>query len=65
MGYYEQAIRISPKHEIMVKMSDFCQRIDRPELAEKVSKWFNQHLENQKRKAALELSAQHSAEEAK
>ena len=65
VGYYEQAIRISPKHEIMVKMSDFCQRIDRPELAEKVSKWFNQHLENQKRKAALELAAQHSAEEAK
>ena len=65
VGYYEQAIRISPKHEIMVKMSDFCQRIDRPELAEKVSKWFNQHLENQKRKAALELAAQHSAEAAK
>ena len=65
VGYYEQAMRISPKHEIMVKMSDFCQRIDRPELAEKVSKWFNQHLENQKRKAALELAAQHSAEEAK
>ena len=65
VGYYEQAIRISPKHEIMVKMSDFCQRIDRPELAEKVSKWFNQHLDNQKRKAALELAAQHSAEEAK
>ena len=65
VGYYEQAIRISPKHEIMVKMSDFCQRINRPELAEKVSKWFNQHLENQKRKAALELAAQHSAEEAK
>ena len=65
VGYYEQAIRISPKHEIMVKMSDFCQRIDRPELAEKVSKWFNQHLENQKRKAALELAAQHSAEEVK
>ncbi len=65
VGYYEQAIRISPKHEIMVKMSDFCQRIDRPELAEKVSKWFNQHLENEKRKAALELAAQHSAEEAK
>ena len=65
VGYYEQAIRISPKHEIMVKMSDFCQRIDRPELAEKVSKWFNQHLENQKRKAALDLAAQHSAEEAK
>ena len=65
VGYYEQAIRISPKHEIMVKMSDFCQRIDRPELAEKVSKWFNQHLENQNRKAALELAAQHSAEEAK
>ena len=65
VGYYEQAIRISPKHEIMVKMSDFCQRIDRPELAEKVSKWFNQHLENQKRKASLELVAQHSAEEAK
>ena len=65
VGYYEQAIRISPKHEIMVKMSDFCQRIDRPELAEKVPKWFNQHLENQKRKAALELAAQHSAEEAK
>ena len=65
VGYYEQAIRISPKHEIMVKMSDFCQRIDRPELAEKVSKWFNQHLENQKRKASLELAAQHSAEEAK
>ena len=65
VGYYEQAIRISPKHEIMVKMSDFCQRIDRPELAEKVSKWFNQHLENQKRKAALELAAQHSAEEAR
>ena len=65
VGYYEQAIRISPKHEIMVKMSDFCQRIDRPELAEKVSKWFNQHLENQKRKAALELAAQHSAEKAK
>ena len=65
VGYYEQAIRISPKHEIMVKMSDFCQRIDRPELAEKVSKWFNQHLENQKRKAALELAAQYSAEEAK
>ena len=65
VGYYEQAIRISPKHEIMVKMSDFCQRIDRPELAEKVSKWFNQHLENQKRKAALELAAQHSTEEAK
>ena len=65
VGYYEQAIRISPKHEIMVKMSDFCQRIDRPELAEKVSKWFNQHLENEKRKAALELEAQHSAEEAK
>ena len=65
VGYYEQAIRISPKHEIMVKMSDFCQRIDRPELAEKVSKWFNQHLENQKRKDALELAAQHSAEEAK
>ena len=65
VGYYEQAIRISPKHEIMVKMSDFCQRIDRPELAEKVSKWFNQHLENEKRKAVLELAAQHSAEEAK
>ena len=65
VGYYEQAIRISPKHEIMVKMSDFCQRIDRPELAEKVSKWFNQHLENEKRKAALELAAKHSAEEAK
>ena len=65
VGYYEQAIRISPKHEIMVKMSDFCQRIDRPELAEKVSKWFNQHLENQKRKAALEMAAQHSAEKAK
>ena len=65
VGYYEQAIRISPKHEIMVKMSDFCQRSDRPELAEKVSKWFNQHLEIEKRKAALELAAQHSAEEAK
>ncbi len=65
VGYYEQAIRISPKHEIMVKMSDFCQRINRPELAEKVSKWFNQHLDNEKRKAALELAAQHSAEEAK
>ena len=65
VGYYEQAIRISPKHEIMVKMSDFCQRINRPELAEKVSKWFNQHLENQQQKAALELAAQHSDEEAK
>ncbi|MCH2293999.1 MAG: tetratricopeptide repeat protein [SAR324 cluster bacterium] len=65
VGYYEQAIRISPKHEIMVKMSDFCQRINRPELAEKVSKWFNQHLDNEKRKAALELAAQHSAEDAK
>ncbi|HJL87669.1 MAG TPA: tetratricopeptide repeat protein [SAR324 cluster bacterium] len=65
VGYYEQAIRISPKHEIMVKMSDFCQRINRPELAGKISKWFNQYIENEKRKAALEMAAQHSAEEAK
>ncbi len=52
-------------HGMMVKMSDFCQRINRPELAEKISKWFNQYIENEKRKAALEMAAQHSAEEAK
>ena len=62
IGYYEKAIRINPRHETMVKMSDFCQRINRPELAEKVSKWYNQYVEKQKRKAILDLAAQQSSD---
>ena len=49
IGYLEQAIRTDPKHEILVKMSDLCSRINKPELAEKISDWFHKYLDDQKK----------------
>ncbi len=55
IGFYEEAIHIDPRHSIMVKMSDFCKRINRPELAEKVADWYHRHVEEQKQLALQEM----------
>ena len=38
--YFEQAIRIKPQNTTLKQMVDFCARIKRPDLAEKLSNWF-------------------------
>ena len=39
---YEEAIRIEPRREVYKHMVALCERIQRPDLAEKISEWFNQ-----------------------
>ena len=52
ISYYEQAIRIEPQNSTLKKLVDLCVRIKRPDLAEKVTNWFNkyQHSIEEKKK---------------
>ena len=51
---YEEAIRIEPRREVYKHMVALCERIQRPDLVEKISEWFNQkegEYERQRREA--------------
>ena len=53
---YEKAIRIEPRREVYKHMVALCERIQRPDLVEKISEWFNQkegERERQRREAKL------------
>jgi len=39
---YEDAIKIEPRRDVYKRMVALCDRIQRPDLAEKISDWFNQ-----------------------
>jgi len=53
INYYEEAIKIKPQNSTLKKLVDFCARIKRPDLAEKVTNWFNkyQHTLQEKKKS--------------
>lgn len=51
--YYEEAIKIDPQNSTLKKLIGLCSRINRPDLAEKFTNWFNnyQHSVQEKEKA--------------
>ena len=57
INYYQEAIKINPQNSTLKKLVDLCSQINRPDLAEKFTNWFNeyQHSFQEKQKAqALE-----------
>ena len=66
ISYYEQAIRIEPQNSTLKKLVDLCVRIKRPDLAEKVTNWFNKYqhsLEEKKKVQAREAFKQGKKDE--
>ena len=53
------AIMIEPKNSTLKKLIDFCAHINRPDLTEKITDWFNKYqhslLEKEKKQAREEL----------
>ena len=57
--YFQEAIKIEPQNSTLKKLIDLCVRINRPDLTEKITEWFNKYqysiLEKGKKKAHEEL----------
>ena len=57
--YFQEAIKIEPQNSILKKLIDLCVRINRPDLTEKITEWFNKYqysiLEKEKKQAREEL----------
>jgi len=57
--YFQEAIKIEPQNSTLKKLIDLCARINRPDLTEKITDWFNKyqhsHLEKEKKQAREEL----------
>ncbi len=53
INHYQEAIKINPQNSTLKKLVDLCSRINRPDLAEKFTNWFNdfQHSFQEKQKA--------------
>ena len=50
MILYQEAIKIDPQNSTLKKLVDLCSRINRPDLAEKFTKWFNEFQQSAKEK---------------
>ena len=57
--YFQEAIKIEPQNSTLKKLIDLCVRINRPDLTEKITDWFNKYqhslLEKEKKEAREEL----------
>ena len=57
--YFQEAIKIEPQNSTLKKLIDLCVRINRPDLTEKITEWFNKYqysiLEKEKKQAREEL----------
>ena len=57
--YFQEAIKIKPQNSTLKKLIDLCVRINRPDLTEKITDWFNKYqhslLEKEKKEAREEL----------
>ena len=57
--YFQEAIKIEPQNSTLKKLIDLCVRINRPDLTEKITDWFNKYqhslLEKEKKEASEEL----------
>ena len=57
--YFQEAIKIEPQNSTLKKLIDLCVRINRPDLTEKITDWFNKYqhslLEKEKKQAREEL----------
>lgn len=57
--YFQEAIKIKPQNSTLKKLIDLCVRINRPDLTEKITDWFNKYqhslLEKEKKQAREEL----------
>ena len=57
--YFQEAIKIEPQNSSLKKLIDLCVRINRPDLTEKITDWFNKYqhslLEKEKKEASEEL----------
>jgi len=57
--YFQEAIKIEPQNSTLKKLIDLCAHINRPDLTEKITDWFNKYqhslLEKEKKLAREEL----------
>ena len=57
--YFQEAIKIEPQNSTLKKLIDLCAHINRPDLTEKITDWFNKYqhslLEKEKKQAREEL----------
>ena len=57
--YFQEAIKIEPQNSTLKKLIDLCAHINRPDLTEKITDWFNKYqhslLEKEKTQAREEL----------
>ena len=57
--YFQEAIKIEPQNSTLKKLIDYCVRINRPDLTEKITEWFNKYqysiLEKEKKQVHEEL----------
>ena len=57
--YFQEAIKIEPQNSTLKKLIDLCVHINRPDLTEKITDWFNKYqhslLEKEKKQAREEL----------
>ena len=57
--YFQEAIKIEPQNSTLKRLIDLCVRINRPDLTEKITDWFNKYqhslLEKEKKQAREEL----------
>ena len=57
--YFQEAIKIEPQNSTLKKLIDLCVHINRPDLTEKITDWFNKYqhsfLEKEKKQASEEL----------
>jgi len=57
--YFQEAIKIDPQNSTLKKLIDLCVRINRPDLTEKITDWFNKYqhslLEKEKTQACEKL----------
>mgnify|MGYP000565175891 CR=1 FL=1 len=57
--YFQEAIKIEPQNSTLKKLIDLCVRINRPDLTEKITDWFNKYqhslLEKEKKQAREEF----------
>ena len=57
--YFQEAIKIEPQNSTLKKLIDLCVRINRPDLTEKITDWFNKYqhslMEKEKKQAREDL----------
>ena len=58
--YFQEAIKIEPQNSTLKKLIDLCVHINRPDLTEKITDWFNKYqhslLEKEKKQVVEELN---------